>query len=54
MFCKVYDTDILVKEVSELQFIASVEVINIARCSSKLNELRDIDSIRCKARNITI
>ena len=36
------------------QFIASVEVSNIARCSNKTNELRDIDSIGCRARNITI
>ena len=36
------------------QFIASVEVSNIARCSSKTNELTDIDSIGCRARNITI
>ena len=31
-----------------------MEVSNIARCSSKTNELRDIDSIWCRARNITI
>ena len=30
------------------------EVSNIARCTSKTNELRDIDSIGCRARNITI
>ena len=36
------------------QFIASVEVSNIARCSSKTNELTDIDSIGCRARNINI
>ena len=36
------------------QFIASAEESNIARCSSKTNELRDIDSIGCRARNITI
>ena len=36
------------------QFIASVEVSNIARCSSKTNELRDLDSIGRRARNITI
>ena len=36
------------------QFIASVEVSNITRCSSKRNELRDIDSIGCRAGNITI
>ena len=32
----------------------SVEDSNIARCFSKINELRDIDSIGCRARNITI
>ena len=31
----------------------SVEVSNIARCSSKTNELRDIDPIGCRTRNIT-
>ena len=45
MFFEVYDTDSLVLEVSELQFIASVEVSNMARCSSKTYELRDIYSI---------
>ena len=35
-----------------LQFIASVEASNIAR--RKTNELRDKDSIRYRARNITI
>ena len=37
-----------------LQFIASVEVSNMARSSSKTNELRDTASKGCKARNITI
>ena len=32
----------------------NVEVSNMARCSSETNELRDIDSIGCRARNITI
>ena len=32
----------------------SVEVSNMARCSSKTNELRDKDSIGCRARHITI
>ena len=36
------------------QFVASVEVSNIARCSRKTNELRDIDAIGCRMRNITI
>ena len=31
-----------------------VEVSNMARCSSKTNELRDIDSIGCRARIIPI
>ena len=44
----------LFKKFLSLQFIASVEVSIIARCSSKKNELRDIDSIGCRARNITI
>ena len=35
----------LFKKFLSYQFIASVEVSNIARCSSKTNELRDIDSI---------
>ena len=30
-----------------IPFIASVEVSNMARCSSKMNELRDIYSIGC-------
>ena len=42
------------KKFLSLQFIASVEVSNIARCSSKTIELRDIDSIGCRAKNITI
>ena len=42
----------LIKKFLSLQFIASVEVSNMARCSSKTNELRDIDSIGCRARNI--
>ena len=44
----------LFKKFLSLQFIASVEVSNIARCSNKTNEWRDIDSIGCRARNITI
>ena len=44
----------LFKKFLNKQFIASVEVSNTARCSSKSNELRDIDSIGCGARNITI
>ena len=32
----------LFKKFLSLQFIASVEVSNMARCSSKTNELRDI------------
>ena len=31
----------LFKKILRVQFIASVEVSNIARCSSKTNELRD-------------
>ena len=44
----------LFKKFLSYQFIASVEVSNMASCSSKTNELRDIDSIGCRARNITI
>ena len=44
----------LFKKFLSYQFIASVEVSNIARCSTKTNELRDIDSIGCSSRNITI
>ena len=34
--------------------MASVEVSNMARCSSETNALSDIDSMECRARNITI
>ena len=34
--------------------MVSVEVCNMARCSSKSDELRNIKSIGCRARNITI
>ena len=44
----------LFKKCLSEQFIASVEVSNKTRCSSKTNELRDIDTIGCRARNITI
>ena len=44
----------LFKKFLSQRFIASVEVSNIARCSSKTNELSDIDSIGCRAGNITI
>ena len=44
----------LFKKFLSLQFIANVEVSHIARCSSKTNELRDLDSIGCRARSITI
>ena len=44
----------LFKKFLSQQLIASVEVSYIARCSSKTNELGDIDSIGCRARNITI
>ena len=44
----------LFKKFLSKQFIARVEVSNIARCSSKTNELRDIDSMGCRTRNITI
>ena len=54
MFCEVYDTDSLFYEVSELTINSRVEVRIIARCSSKTNDLRDIDSIGCRARDIDI
>ena len=38
---------VLFKKFMSLQCIASVEVSNMARCSSKTNALRDIDSIGC-------
>ena len=44
----------LFKKILSKDFIASVEVSNMARCSSKTSELRDIDSIGCRAWNITI
>ena len=44
----------LFKKFLSKQFIASVEVSNMARCSSETNELKDIDSIGCRARIITI
>ena len=44
----------LFKKFLSQQFIESVEVSSMARCSSKTNELRDIDSIGYRARNITI
>ena len=44
----------LFKKFLSEQFIASVEVSHVARCFSKTYELRDIDSIGCRARNITI
>ena len=53
-FAKLMIPIALFKKFPSEQFIASVEVSKIARCSSKTNELRDIDSIGCRARNITI
>ena len=44
----------LFKKFLSKQFIASVEVSNMVRCSSKTNELKDIDSIGCRAKDITI
>ena len=44
----------LFKKFLSYQFISSVEVSNMARCSSKTNELRDIDSIGCRERNTII
>ena len=44
----------LFKKFLSYQFVVSVEVSNMARCSSKTNELRDIDSIGCREWNIAI
>ena len=44
----------LFKKFLSCQFVASVEVRKMARRSSKLDELRDIDSIGRRAKNITI
>ena len=38
----------LLRKFLSQQFIVSVEVSNIAKWSSKTNELRDIDSIGCR------
>ena len=53
-FAKLMILIALFKEFPRRQCIASDEDSNIARCSSQTNELRDIDSIGCRARNITI
>ena len=37
-----------------LQSIASVEVSNMARCTSKTDELGNLKSKGCRAKNITI
>ena len=42
------------KKFLSYQFIASVEISNMARWSSKSDELRNINSIGCRARYITI
>ena len=52
-FVKIIIPIALFKKFLSQQFITSVEVSNIARCSSKPNELRDIDSTGCRARNTT-
>ena len=47
----------LFKKFLSQQFIASVdsvEVSNMARYSCKMDDLRDIDSIGCRARKIAI
>ena len=41
----------LLREFLSYQFIASAEVSSMARCSSKTNELRYIDSIGCRAKS---
>ena len=42
----------LFKKFLSQQFIANVEVSNMARCTRETNELRDIDSIGSRARII--
>ena len=54
MFAKFMIPIPLLNKFQSKQFIASVEISNIARCPSKTNELRDIDYIGCRARNITL
>ena len=44
----------LFKKFLSKKIIASVEVSNMARCTNKTNELRVIDGIGCRARNIII
>ena len=53
-FAKLMIPIALFKKFLSEQFISSVEVSNIARFSSKKNELKDMDSIGCRVRNITI
>ena len=45
---------VLFKKFPCLMFITSVEVCNKARCSSKIDELRNIVSIGYRPKNITI
>ena len=52
-FAKLMILIALFKEFLSQQFIVSVEVSNMARCSSKTSEVRDIDSIGCRERNTT-
>ena len=53
-FAKLMIPIALFKKFLSEQFISSVEVSNIARFSSKTNELKDMDSIGCRVRSITI
>ena len=46
-FAKFMIPTALFKKFWRYQFIESVEVSNTVRCSSRTNELRDIDSIGC-------
>ena len=44
----------LFRKFLSLQYIASFEVSSMARCSSKMNELRDIYSIGCRAKYFSV
>ena len=53
-FCKVYDTDNLVLEISHLDVFMSVEVWNMARCASKLGVLRSMNPQDIKRRTVDV
>ena len=51
---EVCDTDTLVVNVWPLTFFASIEINQIIRHPSKANKLRDVNTIRSGAENITV